>query len=85
VTAQTILHAIDGDAQARAFGSAVGDVGGDGVIGAAGYAGAALPIPANPLLVGQTFHAQAVWTWAGTCGGPPPHLACSNGLSLTVQ
>ncbi|MHC4845334.1 MAG: integrin alpha, partial [Planctomycetota bacterium] len=50
-----------------------------------GVATAALPIPANPALVGRTFYAQALWNQGVSCGGPPPDLAGSNGLALTVQ
>jgi hypothetical protein len=50
-----------------------------------GVATAALPIPTNPVLVGRSFYAQAIWNQGTSCGGPPPDLASSNGLELTVQ
>ncbi|MFN0205455.1 MAG: TolB family protein [Planctomycetota bacterium] len=45
-----------------------------------------IPVPNNPVLVGKTFYAQAVWAWALTvCFNFPMGLSSSNGLSITIQ
>jgi hypothetical protein len=41
-------------------------------------------IPNNPLLVGKSFYAMALWAWT-TCSLPPNHLSTSRGLELVLQ
>ena len=45
----------------------------------------ALPIPADPVLVGQSIGAQAGFAWNPPCAIPPNGWSSSNGLWITVQ
>lgn len=48
-----------------------------------GIATCAAPIPANPLLAGSSWYAQAIWPWT-TCSLPPFSLSSTPGLRITV-
>lgn len=50
-----------------------------------GYATRALPIPADPQLVGLSAHFQAGFAWNGPCVPSPLSLSTSDALSVVVQ
>ncbi len=52
---------------------------------ALGYGATPTPVPANPVLLGKTYYAQALWSWGGTCSLPPYGLSVSTAVQLTVQ
>ncbi len=41
-------------------------------------------IPNRVELIGKTYYAQALWSWAGVCSLPPHDLSTSKGLAITI-
>ncbi|HKE01389.1 MAG TPA: IPT/TIG domain-containing protein [Planctomycetota bacterium] len=44
-----------------------------------------IQIPDNPVLVGASFHAQALWYWSFACALGPFSLSASPGLTMTFE
>lgn len=51
-----------------------------------GLGTAAAPIPNNPIIVGSTYYAQAIWAWPmSVCNNAPFGISSSNGLAIKIQ